>query len=329
MADGEAKQVAVAFASAAAAERRVAGVAAVARVVRDLADRGIAEVRIMMPGAALLSAAAWDDLRRLAGRASITVGADAPDGAIVVSGEAATPRAADVLRATGKASDGPVSRWLNRPLSRRISALLLLAPAIRPVHATIGTAVLAAAMFAALFVGGAAGLVAGALLYQAASVFDGVDGEIARATFRSSRAGAVLDSAVDVATNFGFILGLTVNLSVQGETMAMPLSAWGFALATLGMALIAWRAARAHGPFSLDLVKHQYRQRFPGAAMGALIRFLTIVSSRDFFALLFAALVLVGLPLAVLWLFAAAATTWILFVLGSIRLPLHPAPQQS
>src|SRR4030095_14373403 len=54
-----------------------------------------------------------------------------------------------ILKATGKTSAGPVSRWLNRPVSQRISALLLfLFPGIRPIHATIGTALLAIVMFA-------------------------------------------------------------------------------------------------------------------------------------------------------------------------------------
>ena len=325
MANGGAQRTAaVIFADARSAERRVAGVAAAARVVRRLAGEGFAEVRIVLPSGASLSDGAWCDLHRLAGSMRVEI-AGAGESAATFEAEALTESAAQVLRATGKASDGPVSRWLNRPVSRRLSALLLLMPGIRPVHATIGTAVLALAMVAALSTGGAAGLIPGALLYQAASIFDGVDGEIARATFRSSRSGAVLDSAVDVATNFGFIAGLTVNLTLRGEEMATALSAWGFVLFAAGMALIAWRAARARASFSLDLVKHQYRRRFPSAAAGALIRFLTIVSSRDFFALLFALLVVAGWPLAVPWLFAAAATTWILFVLGSIRLPLHAA----
>lgn len=327
MADGEAKRIAaVTFADARAAERRIAGVAAAARVARRLAGEGYAEVRIVLPAGTTLRESARRDLRRLAGTAAVRIGrGDETDSAVAFESEALTESAAQVLRATGKAGDGPVSRRLNRPVSRRLSALLLLVPGIRPIHATVGTALLALAMFVALAAGGAAGLIAGALLYQAASIFDGVDGEIARATVRSSRAGAVLDSAVDVATNFGFIAGLTLNLALRGDTMAAALSAWGFVLFAAGLALIAWRAARAQGPFSLDLVKHQYRRRFPSAAAGALIRFLTIVSSRDFFALLFALLVVAGWPLAVLWLFAAAATTWILFVLGSIRLPLHAA----
>ena len=326
MANGGAQRTAaVIFADARSAERRVAGVAAAARVVRRLAGEGFAEVRIVLPQGTLLGDPAWRDLRRLASSTRVEIAGDAGQSAATFEAEALTESAAQVLRATGKASDGPVSRWLNRPVSRRLSALLLLMPGIRPVHATIGTAVLALAMVAALAAGGAAGLIPGALLYQAASIFDGVDGEIARATFRSSRSGAVLDSAVDVATNFGFIAGLTVNLTLRDEEMATALSAWGFVLFAAGLALIAWRAARARGPFSLDLVKHQYRRRFPSAAAGALIRFLTIVSSRDFFALLFALLVVAGWPLAVLWLFAAAAATWIVFVLGSIRLPLQPA----
>lgn len=327
MAGGKAERIAaVTFTGAQAAERRIAGVASAARVVRTLAERGFTQVRLILPHGSSLGEAVWRDLRRLGGEVIVTLGQSDETGAVAFDGDGLVASSGDILRATGKASDGPVSRWLNRPVSRRLSAVLLLLPGIRPIHATMGTALLALAMFAALVAGGAPGLIAGALLYQAASIFDGVDGEIARATFRTSPAGAVLDSAVDVATNFGFIVGLTLNLAFRGQEAAAALSAWGFVLFAAGLALIAWRASRAHGPFSLDLVKHQYRRRFPGAAAGALIRFLTIVSSRDFFALLFATLVVVGLPLAVLWLFAAAATTWILFVLGSTRLPLHPAP---
>ena len=58
---------AVTFASARAAERRIAGVAAAARVVRDLAEAGFAETRLVLPRGATLGQAAWRDLRRLGG----------------------------------------------------------------------------------------------------------------------------------------------------------------------------------------------------------------------------------------------------------------------
>jgi CDP-L-myo-inositol myo-inositolphosphotransferase len=58
------------------------------------------------------------------------------------------------------------------------------------------------------------GLIAGGLLFMPL-VFDGVDGEIARATFRSSPAGAALDTGVDMATNLAFMLGVTINLGLS------------------------------------------------------------------------------------------------------------------
>mgnify|MGYP006172170333 FL=1 len=83
--------------------------------------------------------------------------------------------------------------------------------------------------------------------------------------------------------------------------------------------MIAWRSSRAEGPFSLDLVKRDYRHRFAGRLVPRLIRLATIVSSRDFYALLFLLLVAAGWAAGVLYVFAAAATIWIWFVAGSAR----------
>lgn len=337
------RAAAVIFASAHEAERQIAGLPAAARIVREVAEAGFAEVRLVIPGGGVIGPPTWHELRRLAGTTRVVVASDAGDAQLVLPGDRMIPAeffrrndtgteagfaldrnaAARIVRATGKTSDGPVSRWINRPVSRLISVVLLNIPGIRPLHATCGTALLALLMLAALIAGGQPGLIAGALLFQAASIFDGVDGEIARATFRSSRAGAVLDSAVDVITNAGFILGLAINIGSRGSATAYELAGWGVALFLIGLTIIAWRASRADGPFTLDIVKQQYRRRFSGAASSAVIRFMIVVASRDFFALLFAILILVGLPMAVLALFAAAAVVWFLFVLCSILLPIQ------
>ncbi|HEV2748005.1 MAG TPA: CDP-alcohol phosphatidyltransferase family protein [Allosphingosinicella sp.] len=343
------------FASAGEAERRIAGVAAAARIVRELAEAGFAETWLVLQTGEVLGSPALADIARLAGRSNVRVAPperigeleSAALGPVVrLTGDRLVPArsiphllagnqgaldsagirlddraAADaILKQTGKAGDGPVSRWLNRPISRRLSALVLRVPGIRPIHATAGTALLALLMFAALVAGGEQGLVAGALLYQAASIFDGVDGEVARATFRSSRAGAVLDSVIDVTTNLLLIIGLTINLGSSGHAQALALAVWGFVLFVIGLAVIALRSARSTAPFSLDMVKHHYRGRFSSRVVRWLISAATIVSSRDFFALLFALLILIGLPMAVLYLFAGAATVWILFVLKSVRI---------
>ncbi|TFI58612.1 CDP-alcohol phosphatidyltransferase family protein [Sphingomonas parva] len=340
----------VVFAGAAEANARVAGVAAAARIVRALAEAGFAEARLEFRGGGALDAAAAADVERLAGPLCVQTAPAVSeaeglrlDGAWLVpaaalAGKATTgasgalrlaapSAAAEILRGTGKASDGPVSRSLNRPISRWISARLLRLEWIRPVHATAGTALLALLMVAALLAGGEAGLLAGALLFHAASVFDGVDGEIARATFRTSKAGALLDSLIDEATNLLFVLGVTINLGLAGARLAVFLGLWGLGLFACGLAVIAWRAARSAGPFSFDLVKHHYRRRCTGAAPARLMRFLTIVTCRDFYALLFLVLILIGRPMAVLLIFAAAATIWILFVLAALAAPASARPR--
>lgn len=300
----------VAFASADTASRRVAGVAAAARIARSLFESGTERVILAVPGAAL-TPAARADLDRLAAGAELA-DADRLDPALAGLATAAPSlSAAAILRATGKAGDGPVSRWLNRPISRAISALLLTLPGVRPLHATIGTALIASAMFACLVGGGAAGLIAGGLLFHAASVFDGVDGEIARATFRSSQAGATLDGVVDVATNFGFILGVTLNLVAQSEPQALAAGGLGLALFAIGLLALAGGSALSGASFNLDLLKQELRRGWLGPW---LVSFVTTVTSRDFFALLFALLILAGVPMAILYIFAGAATVWIPFV---------------
>jgi CDP-L-myo-inositol myo-inositolphosphotransferase len=325
----------VTFESGATASRRVAGVAAAARIVRELAEAGFARAWLILPEGDRLSEAAAEDVRRLAGKLDARQADRAPADAeaihvpgnrliaAAVIGQSSAGLKLDepeatraILRSTAKASDGPVSRSLNRPISRAISALFLKIPGVRPIYATIGTVIIALAMFAALVAGGPWGMIAGGLLFHAASIFDGVDGEIARATFRTSPLGASLDSIVDVGTNVLFIFGATLNLGAQGIDLAYVLGGLGLGLFAFGLAIISWRGRSKTGHFHLEGVKIDYG-RVSGRFIPALLRFLTMVSSRDFFALLFAVLIVTGSPGGVLVIFAAAAVVWTPFVLGA------------
>ena len=313
----------VAFA-AGEADRRVAGVAAAARVARDLAGRGAVRLTFAVPEGKL-AAETLNDLARLCPEVAIEVTGRHGHGAI----GAPTLDEPAILRATAKKSDGPVSQHFNRPISRLISAQLLRYPALRPVHATIGTGVLAAAMFASLIFGGVTGLILGGVLFHVASVFDGVDGEMARATFRTSRAGAFLDSVIDMATNVAFVVGVTVNLS-ERSAQAMAVGGWGLLVFLLGLGAVSATAARADRPFSMDVVKERYRTRYQGSCFDRVTIFMTVVTSRDFFAFLFALLIIAGRPMAVLHIFATAATVWILFVAGALIVPARvPSPEGS
>ena len=326
-------KVLVTFVSAGEADRRVAGVAAAARIVRTLVLAGHDRIWLAVPGGGPLPAAAEEDLRRLSEGAAVDVVddnalEDARIGRSEFDGlEVAAPRLTSmaILKATGKASDGPVSRWLNRPVSQRISALLLhFFPDIRPLHATIGTALIAATMFAVLLLGGAPGLIAGGLLFHAASVFDGVDGEIARATFRTSPAGAALDTGVDMATNLFFMLGVTINLGLSEGREAVLVGGWGFLIFAVGLILISRLAARAEGSFSLDLLKHRYRRQVSGPVASGLIKFGTVVTGRDVFALAFALLIIAGAAMVATYLFAVSATIWLIFVIAAAVPERHP-----
>lgn len=224
-------------------------------------------------------------------------------------------RAAEILAQTGKPTDGVISRSLNRPISRTISWLALKLPGLRPIHATIGTALLAAAMFGFLVLGGSSGLVIGAIMFQVASIFDGVDGEVARATFRASRQGALLDSMIDAATNIAFLLGVSINLWVGGDPASAALGALGLIIVALGLALIARNATPDNASFSFDWVKDYYRGANGGNGDASLTaRALVFVTSRDFFAFAFAVTIGIGHANYALAVFLLFATGWLVAV---------------
>ena len=216
-----------------------------------------------------------------------------------------------IVASTTKPSDGIVSRKLNRPISQAISRRLLKWPGIRPIHATAVTTFLAVAMVLSLLAGGDAGLIAGAMLFQAASIFDGVDGEIARATFRTSRWGAMADSLVDAATNIGFIGGVVVNLWIQGNTFAAMVGAAGLAMMAIGLFLIGRRARSGTGKFTFNAVKDHFR-----GPKSRPMQWLIWLTMRDFYALAAVLFVVTGFAAEGLVAFGVIASGWLVVVLA-------------
>ena len=236
-----------------------------------------------------------------------------------------------LVRATAKPGDGLVSRWLNRPISQRISSLLLLhVPGIRPSHMTMVVAACAAAVVAALFFGGWVGLIAGGVLFHVTSVLDGVDGEIARASYRASVAGATLDTRVDVATNLGYFVGIAVSLTrLYGPRQAM-VGAIVVLFGVVGMLLLGWLARRAGRPGSLDVLKVYYRRRFPSGWQHRVTETLVAMTSRDFFAFAFGLIIVGGGGWTVSWLLAGFSAIWLIAIVaaipGLLRSRAAPAP---
>lgn len=156
-----------------------------------------------------------------------------------------------VLAATARADEGFLYRHINRPISRTITGLLLRHNGFRPIHGTFGSAILGLAMFAVL-VGarGQAGLIAGAALLVVASVFNGVDGEVARATFRDTYFGAMIDRIVASATRMAFISGVAINLFRDGHGRAALIGAAGLTMMVAGLAIVGRRARQTGGPLA-------------------------------------------------------------------------------
>ena len=120
------------------------------------------------------------------------------------------------LRGSGKSQDGFVSRYLNRPISRVVTRLLLRFPTtpnawtllIFPIPIIASLILLHGTCWSFLW---------GLVLFQVFSVLDGCDGEIARAKFLESESGRRLDDLFDILSNVLLVGGLAFGLSRQAN----------------------------------------------------------------------------------------------------------------
>jgi phosphatidylglycerophosphate synthase len=115
-----------------------------------------------------------------------------------------------------KPQDGFVSRFLNRPISRRITSVLLKFP-IHPNTWTISIFVLPVIASVFLVHGDYASVVIGAAIFQLFSILDGCDGEIARAKNLESKFGERLDYFFDFAASLLYVLTVGMGLHRSNE----------------------------------------------------------------------------------------------------------------
>jgi CDP-alcohol phosphatidyltransferase len=127
------------------------------------------------------------------------------------------------LRSLTKSQDGFVSRFLNRPISRLVSRVLLKFP-ITPGAWTLAMVPLLLAMFPFLLRGH---FIIGLAVLQIYSILDGCDGEIARAKYLESGRGRLLDTCCDVAGNLLLVIGLGFGLQERDQPASYH---WPYAL---------------------------------------------------------------------------------------------------
>jgi CDP-L-myo-inositol myo-inositolphosphotransferase len=132
-----------------------------------------------------------------------------------------------LIRSLRKSVDGVIARHVNRRFSLAATRVLMNLP-VRPNHVTafsLGVSILAAftaALATALEPGW---LVVGAVLWQLASMLDGIDGELARLKFQGSRLGEWFDTLTDDIGKFAFFIGSGIGLAeVSGNAIWLQLS---------------------------------------------------------------------------------------------------------
>jgi choline kinase/phosphatidylglycerophosphate synthase len=194
---------------------------------------------------------------------------------------------ARLRRSLAKPEDGPISRYLNRPLSTRVS--MAMAP-FRPNPDLVSLLVMLVGLLSAVLLGFGMG-VAGGLLTQATSVLDGVDGELARLQVRAKPFGALLDGVLDRVVDAALMAGLGV---------------WAFR-DSASPALVVLAVAATTGAILSMATKDRVRALGLPDAPERQIGFL--LGGRDGRLLLVAVFAVFGLPVAALA--AVAVPSWL------------------
>jgi phosphatidylglycerophosphate synthase len=259
------------------AAMRVAGLTVVARAIKQWARLPDARVLVLSDGAVPLPAAAppnvhvelardadaLDDIMRrpdvapavpaevLAANLVDPAGLPRTGGApTIVMDEASRRSAEDAIFAELLRGDlGLVARWLNKPVSFRITRYLLCRLPVTPNQVTIGAGLIGLVGCAFIATGRYAAVVAGFALAHLQSVLDGCDGELARVRFQQSAIGEWLDTLTDDALNLALCaaLGLALRTPARGGPPAGPLLAAAAAAMLLFYNVVAYRELRRQG----------------------------------------------------------------------------------
>jgi len=143
--------------------------------------------------------------------------------AFVVEDETSRKRAEDLLWASlGSSMDGVIDRWLNRPLGRLFSRILVRT-SVTPNQITVFGTLIGIGGALLIAEGGVWTALFGAFVFQLSAAIDCVDGEIARVTFRESALGKWLDLWLDNAVHLALFVAIALH-GVRSGAMTPTLS---------------------------------------------------------------------------------------------------------
>jgi phosphatidylglycerophosphate synthase len=219
---------------------------------------------------------------------------------------------ARIIRNLTKPTDGWASRYLNRPISTRISRVMVYT-GITPNQFTMITGVLAFIPVYFVLKGGYWNWLIGAAIYHLASVLDGVDGEIARMKMLHSKFGQWLDTIFDFASMVAVLIALVI--SVQNPEHNQPFyiqnAGWAAVIAAVGaiLSIVVYNIRyKREGTFYIPYAYLSSESRWAKA-----LAKINNIGKRDFYIFLFLLLAVVGLfPFALVYVAVMAILVFLL-----------------
>jgi phosphatidylglycerophosphate synthase len=250
---------------------------------------------------------------------------------IFVIDEDSRARAEDAIFAELLRGDlGIVARYLNKPISFRLTRHIFCRLPFSPNQITLGAGLLGLAGAALIARGSYVAVVLGFVLAHVQSILDGCDGELARVRFQRSAIGEWLDTFVDDGLNLALIAAVACAVR-NPERSSMPSLAPIVAWTAFGMLLfyniVTYRELVRQGEGGSVL---KVRWWFTGGAevkvmagtgKKGLAAFLFNLGRRDVFVLVWLLLAIADrLNVVVLFAFVVAAVS---FVVGAGQLVLR------
>lgn len=219
---------------------------------------------------------------------------------------------ARIIRNLTKPTDGWASRYLNRPISTRISRVMVYT-GITPNQFTMITGILAFIPVYFVLKGGYWNWLIGAAIYHLASVLDGVDGEIARMKMLHSKFGQWLDTIFDFASMVAVLIALVI--SVQNPEHNQPFyiqnAGWAALFAAVGaiLSIVVYNIRyKREGTFYIPYAYLSSESRWAKA-----LAKINNIGKRDFYIFLFLLLAVVGLfPFALVYVAVMAILVFLL-----------------
>lgn len=194
-----------------------------------------------------------------------------------------------MLKRLRKPTDGWVSRYINRPISTRISRWLVRSP-ITPNQVTLIT--FTTGLLGALYVadGSYWSVLLGALFFQMSSILDGCDGEVAKLTFMESDYGSWLDTITDNLTYVVFFGAVVWAYGGMVDSTAIWTLGIGSVVAVT-LAILVMYYYLVHTGSGGSLVRYNVAFEAQAARpqpslFARMLNVLRMMSKRDFFTML-------------------------------------------